>query len=374
MSRPVVLISSDATITSSFSGCDVVASGGQRTITLAAAAGASDGSDIRVINVDGGNGKILSGFPADVRTVLYPNQAVEVTTASSAWIATQKPGRFPITDACRAIYVSNASSAVAGNNSNDGLTPSTPLATIAVAVQAVQKDLDTQQRCPIIALVAGSSFKDDPLNLGGQPTGGNLIQLSVYGNGQAAIVTDYVPPISIGDNAELNIDVNAFSSGASLLLWGCRGNGNNAGAGIYQHNNGLFDMEGAVTIIGNSPNHSAIFFDGPCPGASIANGFNVGGYFGDVFRMDEGGGRFTVSGPVNGVQWPNGAGTPVYPTAARIWGIYDHNELLTNASYGGSWASLGPSLAAGHGRIVKFGTTIAGGVGSSLYGLVTDFK
>lgn len=366
MSRPVAKITGATTLDSSYAGYDVLATGGAYAITLAAPT--SDGSDIRVINGDALSGKVLVGFPApfNSRNKLWPRQTVGVSSVDGSWFTTQDPGRWMVTETVK-VYVSSLPGA---SNNNDGLSPSTPLRNLSAAVQMCQKVIDTQQTSPIIAPIAGSVFQDDPINLGGQPTGGNLIQLSVYGNGQVQLICDYVSPINIGDNAELNIDIGALNSGASLLLWGCRANGNvGTSAGIYQHNNGLFDMEGSCTIIGNSPNHSAFFFDGPCPGASIANGFNLGGYFGDAFRMDEGGGRFTVSGPVNAVPWSG-----LNPTAARLYGIYDHNKLLVNAGYGGSWASLGASLASGHGRIVKFGTSIPGGVTATQYGLVTDSK
>jgi hypothetical protein len=154
--RPVIPVSSDTTITSTFSGCDVIASGGQHILTLASATGSTDGCDVRIINADSGSGKVLANFPSDVRTKLYPNQSIEVTTYSSAWIAARKPGRFMITPTCQTVYVSNVSSNA--SDSNDGLTPSTPLLTNGEAVRVVQKDFDTQQQTPIIALVAGSSF------------------------------------------------------------------------------------------------------------------------------------------------------------------------------------------------------------------------
>lgn len=359
MSRPVLNVSSDTSITSSLSGFDILASGGMRTITLPSPIA---DCDIRIINGDSGNGKILAGFPADVNPKLYPKQAIAVDSDGSAWFATDKPGRWAI-PAGTVVYVHSASSL--GNDANDGLTPGTPLQKIGTAGHICQTDFDINQTSPIIAPMAGAAFVGDALNLGGQPTGGNLIQLSPYGTGSITW-TCSGPCISVGDNAELNIAWWGLSTGATVLLQGNTANAASNGS-IYMHNNGLFDMSGVCTIVGSGLNTSAFFFDGPTAGAAIANGFNIQNTFGDVFRMDEGGGRFTFSGDIK----------PTAPTiVGRMFAILGTNELILGSPLTGSSAylSVGQSIVSGNAVMVTNGVAIPGGVGTTQGGRAVTTK
>lgn len=348
MTRPVLSVSSDTTITSSLSGYDIYATGGQRTITLTSASSVT--SDVRVINGDSSNAKILASFPSDVNVKLYPKQAVAVNSDGTNWFATEKPGRWKIPGGT-ILYVHSASSL--GNDANDGLTPQTPIQHMRTAGPLIQTDFDTNQTAPIVAPMAGSDFLNDTFAVSGQPTGGNLIQLSPYGTGTITW-TCSGPCITIGDNGELDMRWNGLSTSVDVYLYGNSINAT-ANGSIYQHNNGLFDMEGTCTIIGSGTNTSAFFFDGPCPGAAIQDGFNLRNTFGDVFRMDEGGGRFTVSGLIQ-------------PTSAtivgRMFAILGTNELILGGPQptgSSAYLSIGPSIVAGNAVVVTNGVNVPGG-------------
>lgn len=348
------------------SGCNVIASGGLFSITLPDPTTVPDGCEIVIKNNDKGNSKTLIGAPDDANKRLYPKQAIRLATSNGAWVVLENPGRVRITQDDYVVYLADA--AHGGSDSNDGMTPSTPLLNTQTACQMIQQDFDIRQITPYIAILAGSTV--DPILLGGQPTGGNLIGLCVYGQGAATIKSNDWAGVVIGDNAEIDIRVNALTpSGASLILQGNQADHASNAAGVYQHNNGLFDQEGDVTIIGNGPNGSAYFFDGPCPGASIADGFKVGGVFGDIFRMDEGGGRYSLGGVIQPVTW-NGSAC----SAARLFGIYGENELLIGGSMSGGYASLGMSLVGGNALMVTNGMTIPGGVTTSQGGRVAATK
>lgn len=363
MSRPVISISSDAIITSSFSGCDILASGGQRSITLATASSNTVGCDIRLINGDSSNGKILSGFPADVNPKLYPNQSIAVNSDGAIWFATEKPGRWKIPPGT-ILYVHSASSL--GNDANDGLTPQTPLQHMSIADPIIQRDFDTNQTAPIVAPMAGSAFYNDMFAVSGQPVGGNLIQLSPYGTGTISWICQG-PCIDVGDNGELNISWWGLSTAVAVTL---QGNTLNAVANgtFYQHNNGLFDMEGVCTIVGSGLNTSAFFFDGPCPGAAIQDGFNLQNTFGDVFRMDEGGGRFTLSGLIQ----------PTAPTiVGRMLAVLGTNELIMGGPQptgSSAYLQIGPSIVAGNAVVVTNGVNIPGGIVQAQGGIVSVTK
>jgi len=365
--RAVIPVSSTTTLPLACDG-DIAASGGYMQLTLPTAP-IVDRCDIFLMNIDSTSGKFLIGFPSDVNPKLYPNTGVGVTSVGGQWVSKSKPGRFRIPGGTM-IYVSDM-----GNDNNDGLSPATPLRHNYKAVLVVQSDLDTNQTTPFIALKAGSVFADDPINLGGQPTGGNLIGLTIYGGPGVATITngDY-GAINVGDNAELDYELPA---GTELRLQGNYNDRFGQASGIYQHNNGLWDgnlsstSTGVLTIIGNGPNTAAFFFDGPTPGAAADKIFQIGGQFGDVWHMDEGGGRFTLSAKFRPITFN---GRPCYIT--RYVAVLGNGQLLLGPPdqfpsgnpaapnyvpgtvYGNP---VQPSIVAGTALIVSGGITVEGG-------------
>lgn len=368
--RHVIDISINTILSAAHSGCDIVATGGQITITLPTPIA---DCDIRVINGDAGAGKILVGFPADVNPKLYPHQSISVDSDGTTWFAEEKPGRWKIPPGT-IVYTS---SLVGASDTNDGLSPSRPLRTNGAACAVCQTDFDISQTTPIIAPIAGSVFIDDPLALGGQPTGGNLIQVSTYVDPAAPGVVSFTiqcatgAAVIMGDNAEFNLQWNALHPAGTARLQGNMSNAADNASGIYQHNNGLFDMGGICTIVGSGNKCNAIFFDGPTPGASMANGFNCEGTFDSIFRMDEGGGRYTFSGDPHPVL--DAAGHP--PFANRLLMILGENELILGGPISmGGWASLGPSIVGGDALLVTNGVGIPGGITTTQGGRVVPSK
>lgn len=344
MPRHVVQVSGDTLIDDSFSGYNILATGGIANLTLAA--NPPDDADIIITNGDQSNSKRLHGFPSWVKTKLYPNRSISLNSKNGNWFVTASPSRFEI-GGTFCVYVDPTAP-----SGGDGLTPYSALNTSAAAVLMVQSDLDTQQSMPIIALKAGCTH--DAVLLGGQPLGGNLIALSVYGVGEAKIQSLDTPAISVADNAEIDIDTNLIVNGNSLRLCGNQNNHVEMACGVGSHNNGLFDQSGKVTVVGNGGQSSAYFFDGPCPGASIANGFYLENTFGDVFRMDEGGGRFTLSGFIG----------PSAPTMiGRMLSILGGNELILGgpqmAPASAYLQVANPSLVGG--LLITNGVNIPGG-------------
>lgn len=377
-------VNADTTITSAFGGDIVFVRGGQKRITLDDPNTVGDVDPIVIVNTSTDAALLLFNFPQGVRRRLYPGQMIAVVPHSTdgtgspgtfEWCCLDFPDRFPIDDATSTLYLADAASGGDDDN-NDGLSPYRPIRTNALATSIMYREFDCNFRTPVRSLAAGSVFANDHVIASSQPVGSNLVQLSIHGSGDAIITHSDLPAISVGDNGELDIRI---VSGARLVLQGNMNCNPDVPCGLLQHNNGLFDQEGTVLIIGSGirnrtdgkPNPSAYFFDGPTPGAAIANGFQVAGCFGDIFRMDEGGGRFTLSGKIETRQRDG-----LWPFADRIFGIYGTNELISNAAFDWAWYSLGQSRVGGQAILLHTGPAIPGGGGpiATQHGMITNSK
>lgn len=94
---------------------------GQLTLTLPAVTGFPANCSILIKNGDGASGKILSGFPTDLNSILYPKQSVGVKIVNGAWASFYNPGPWsPITPGSYALYASPT-----GIDTNDCLTSAT---------------------------------------------------------------------------------------------------------------------------------------------------------------------------------------------------------------------------------------------------------
>ena len=122
----------------------IVCTGSLQTITLPSVSGFQTYLPITVVNSSSTRCQILSGFPSDVRTLLYPNQSVTVAVINGSWQSLVKPGRWVVPSA-PTLYV-NSGSAVngfgAGSDSNDGLDIGSPVQHIQTAIARVQGDMD----------------------------------------------------------------------------------------------------------------------------------------------------------------------------------------------------------------------------------------
>jgi hypothetical protein len=93
---------------------------GQFTLTLPAVTGFPTNCSVLIKNGDVTNGKILSGFPSDLYTMLWPKQSVGVKIVNGAWQTFFNPGPWVPTSSPVAFYASPT-----GSDSNDCLTPGT---------------------------------------------------------------------------------------------------------------------------------------------------------------------------------------------------------------------------------------------------------
>ena len=93
---------------------------GQFTLTLPAVAGFPPNCSVLIKNGDTKNGKRLSGFPADLNTILYPSQSVGVKIVAGAWQSFYNPGPWLVPRGGVQLYANPA-----GNDTNDCLTRGT---------------------------------------------------------------------------------------------------------------------------------------------------------------------------------------------------------------------------------------------------------
>jgi hypothetical protein len=329
------------------------------TVTLPPVAGFTPGCWVYVKNGDtypGGRGKKLSGFPADLQTILWPSQTLAVQIINGAWVSVQNPGRWN-SGVAATICVDTT-----GANTNDGLagTGSGCVADTQAAVSIIQKSLDISPGTPVISVTCGQT-QTVQLSMGGQPTGGNLVQLSPNGN-CSFNWTNTGPCISVGDNAELDMRLNA-GGGSGAINFTCDSlNPSNSGQ-VFIHNNGIVDLEGTPTFNGGGTNDAAFFFDG-IGISTITNGMNTTGNFHTILDLDVGS-KVTASGVIN---------TPSGTIAACVV-VQGGSRLIMggNACTGGATIS-GTSPITGNSSIVTNGVTITGGTAASTGGQVCVSK
>lgn len=116
-------VSSNTTIAAKHCGGTVLAgtgSTGQFTLTLPAVTGFPSNCSVLIKNGDTKNGKTLSGFPADLNTILYPSQSLGVKIVDGAWWSFYNPGPRLVPRGGVQLYASPS-----GNDTNDCLTPGT---------------------------------------------------------------------------------------------------------------------------------------------------------------------------------------------------------------------------------------------------------
>jgi hypothetical protein len=341
------------TIATTDNGKIIYATGGQNTITCPSTAGFPAAFTFTIKNGEtytgsAGRAKILSGCPADLKPLLWPQQSttIKLNSAGSAWVTTHNPGRWIVpTEATLHVDKTN------GSNSNDGLAATTGAVQDAQTAWNIQQyQFDNQGTSPIIAM-ACSQTHTVAMNMGGTPLGTNLVQLSPDGN-CTATWTNAGPCIAIADLAELNLNLSFYGSSGSITF-GCN-SANAANSGnILLHNTVVLDLEGTPIWNPAGTNDNFMYCDGPCK-FTIGNGLTqaTGAGANHAIHMSAGG-----SGTQSGVISASGSGG----LAAVYWVFGAGAQLSLGTSNGGGWSSVGQSIVAGKAVIITNGVTVAGG-------------
>ena len=317
------------------------------TITLPTAfTGANAECTVNVKNGDTARGKILSGFPSDLNPILWPLQSLTVKIVNGAWATTSNPGRWKNPSAIT-VHVDPAS----GSNTNDGLAATTgAVADPQQAWKNIAYQFDLQGFLPVIAM-ACSQTHTVQLNMGGPAFGSNLIRLSPDGN-CAFTWTNAAPCISIGDLAELDIDLTLNGS-SGAVTFACNSANATSSGNIYLHNAVVLDLEGTPIWDPAGVNDNFLFCDGPCV-FTIANGITqatatAGNY---IINMSEGG-KGTQSGTISA----SGSGG-----ANGIYYLFGRAFLNIGTASGAGWSTLAQSKVFAGSVLVSNGITPAGGL------------
>jgi hypothetical protein len=199
---------------------------GQFTLTLPAVTGFPPNCSVLIKNGDTTNGKILSGFPSDLNSILWPQQSVGVKIVNGAWQTFNNPGRWNLTWQ-PTIYVNGmgapatcgytgASTCATGNNANDGLTPATPLATMQQGITNLFSYIAPNGNKPIFNLAHGSST-----NYAFQCIQGPLlgeISFAVTGDNNAPTAVKIAGTISVKDQCFPTLRSLEIDGGASTAI------------------------------------------------------------------------------------------------------------------------------------------------------------
>ena len=95
---------------------------GQFTLTLPTVTGFPSNCSVLIKNGDTTNGKILAGFPPDVKVILYPSQSIGIKIVNGTWQSFYNPGPWsPSTSS----WNGQLYAAPSGVDTNDCLTSGT---------------------------------------------------------------------------------------------------------------------------------------------------------------------------------------------------------------------------------------------------------
>ena len=313
-----------------------------------------EGCKITLSNGDTAAGKILSGFPASMTSsnILFPGQRVTITIVNGT-ATTDNPGRWKNALGQIKWYVDPG-----GSDSNDCLATGTAraCATAQAALTRAVYYSDNQGTTPIINMAC--TAHSSPLTMGGIPLGTQLVQISPDGNCSFDWFTGTSSPaITIGDLAELDLNLTYYGGSGSMRCQGNSGNASFTSGCIYFHGpSTVMDMEGTPTWFPSGSNDNGIFCDGYCQ-PIIANGITQGAGSGHYVIMMSAGGKMTQSGTISG------------STSASISGIYwvwgNAMLIMTTANAAGAtWTSGAPSLSTVQASsvFVNNGLTPSGGI------------
>jgi hypothetical protein len=124
---------------------------GQLTLTLPSVSGFATTCSVLVKNGDSGNGKILSGFPSDLGSVLYPLQSVGVKIVNGAWKSFYAPGPYVVGPGGVTLYASTS-----GSDSNDCLSAATVCTLKGVCIS--RRNFDTSFSGGFNIMVADGTY------------------------------------------------------------------------------------------------------------------------------------------------------------------------------------------------------------------------
>lgn len=165
---------------------------GYISVTLPAAGTVPSTCSVDITNGDTAHAKLLSGFPSNALTYLWPGQTINVGVVNGAWAVLKHPGRWLLTADIN-FYVGSGGS---NSTTTDGMASGAPFLTAAYVYNTiVQKNIDLNGHNVFVnittSLTAQVNTMVGPLvgaQCGGFGAGGFVVQGTV-GNQNAIVMT-----------------------------------------------------------------------------------------------------------------------------------------------------------------------------------------
>lgn len=346
------------------------------TVTLPAVTGFDSKCTVTVKNGDTGRGKLLSGFPSDTFSILWPLQTVVVKIVNGAWATTVTPGRWRIPTTKELCYRQD------GSATTDGLGNGTVAADCFSTVQAALVAIGSQwdgggyNACSIGIYAGGTSTVTESASQTGQSVGCYLtinFRGTVTWSTAGACYTG-------GDNSITILD---WSFGF-VPTFKCN-NTNQLSTGQFKcHQYCVFDIAlsggTAIWLPGGNPGVNTgtndVFFDVDLQGSATFNAtINVGDGTNTFVprayvECEAHCSKVTASGSV---------ASSAHVTFGQMFVLHSGSVITSGLSFPGVTASQ-PTVPTGNSVFITNGTTIPGGTtptapGSgcaqnSLFGLV----
>jgi hypothetical protein len=329
-------------------------------VTMPAAASLPNNCIIGVIAPSGrGVNIIMPGtIYASPGRILWPTQSIRMIANNSAgWQISDNPNRWLLTASQEICVVQG------GNDQQDGLVTSAAsggcMGHVQSAVFAIGQFWDGggYNACSIGVYAGGTSIINESVSTTGQSVG-CFLTFNIRG-----VVTWTGPTscISTGDNGIAIFNANL---GFAPILK-CNST-NPVGSGqFYLHQNGVFDINGAMEWVPQGSNDTLVFID--AQGRVNTNFTNGGLVIGDanaetfeaVFRCDEHCAGFTGSGTA--AFSPNVSGSYAYVFLGGSWGD-------SNITWTGTFTGALASIVSGNSVFITNGVTIPGGAPAATTG------
>lgn len=130
---------------------------GKFTITLPSVSGFATNCSVLIKNGDTGRAKILTGFPVDLATLLWPGQSVGVKIVNGAWASFYNPGRWRLSGDTT-FFINSA----IGSDANDGLAAGAGNAwqTFAIANFVINSYIDLNSYTVTLQGTAGQTYNN----------------------------------------------------------------------------------------------------------------------------------------------------------------------------------------------------------------------
>lgn len=321
------------------------------TVTLPAVSGFATNCTVLVKNGDTVRGKILSGFPSDLATVLYPLQSVSVSIINGAWLSTYNPGRWRLLSSLN-LY----GDVVNGVDTNDCLASGSGNAckTIQHLIDLIIQNLDLSEQAVTVSLACGTY----PESL----FVGNFVGFkSSFGYSQVVIQgCDTTPTTILAPTSNLD-GIFATGNNPPWVLKNIKLQSAGSGNLVHVDSGGVIALDGVQFGATTSPGaHMLAQFAGSRI-AIINNNYSIAG--GASIHEDAQYGAVILhqTGHVATL-----TGTPVFAVFARVIGsgtVFTNGTTYTGAASGGTqqYQSIGM------GDIETGGVTLPGGTAGQVY-------